>query len=161
MKMKIDYLINNQDKKSLGCFVKKKKKKMKGNKWLHDPSSPGWNTWFHFAGISAVLLIIHKLYLAITCKKFHLVKARFLFCTAGIPLCHVIASTRLSRMKKLINISLWKNPYEHILIDRSNVFIEFYRFVNIFKPMRICGVCKQIPGGNLPRLDGMKIDFRR
>ena len=25
--MKIDYLINNQDKKSLGCFVKKKKKK--------------------------------------------------------------------------------------------------------------------------------------
>ena len=40
-----------------------------------------------FTGILAVLGILHKLYLAITCKKFHPDKAGSLFCTAGIPLC--------------------------------------------------------------------------
>ena len=40
-----------------------------------------------FAGILAVLQILHKLYLVITCKKFHPSKAGYLFCTAGIPLC--------------------------------------------------------------------------
>ena len=32
-------------------------------------------------------------------------------------------------------------------------------FVNIFKSIRIYGVFKQISGGNLSRLAGMKIDF--
>ena len=40
-----------------------------------------------FTGILGVLGILHKLYLAITCKKFHPDKAGSLFCTAGIPLC--------------------------------------------------------------------------
>ena len=68
-----------------------------------------------FAGIPAVLEILHKLYLVIKRKKFHPGKAGSLFITAGIPLCrdeiyHVIASARLSGMKKLINTSVWKNP---------------------------------------------------
>ena len=33
------------------------------------------------------IIILHKLYLAITCKKFHPGKAVFLFCTARITLC--------------------------------------------------------------------------
>ena len=38
-----------------------------------------------FAEIPEVLKILHKLYLAITCKRFHLGKAGSLLCTAGIP----------------------------------------------------------------------------
>ena len=47
--MKIDYLINNQDKKSHGCFVKKKKKWKRtsdymisvGRNEIHDSILPG------------------------------------------------------------------------------------------------------------------------
>ena len=42
---------------------------------------------FLSAEIPAVLQILHKLYLAITCKKFHHDKVGSLFCTAGIPFC--------------------------------------------------------------------------
>ena len=49
-----------------------------------------------FAGIPAVLQILHYLYLAITCKKFHPGKVGSLFCTAGTTFSHVIASARLS-----------------------------------------------------------------
>ena len=53
-----------------------------------------------FAGIPAVLKILHKLHIAITSKKFHSGKAGSLFSTAGIPLCsdeifHVIASAHV------------------------------------------------------------------
>ena len=53
-----------------------------------------------FSGIPAVLQILHELCLAITCKKFHLGKAGFLYCTAGfritvMKLSHVITSARL------------------------------------------------------------------
>ena len=40
-----------------------------------------------FAVIPAVLLkSLHKLHIAITCKKFYPRKIRSFFCTAGIPL---------------------------------------------------------------------------
>ena len=42
---------------------------------------------YRFAGILVVLQTLHKLYPAITCKKFHSGKAGFLFCTAGILFC--------------------------------------------------------------------------
>ena len=38
-------------------------------------------------GPLAVLWLLHKFCLAITCKKLHPGKAESLFCTAGIPLC--------------------------------------------------------------------------
>ena len=44
--MKIDYLINNQDKKSLGCFVKKKKKKNEREQVI---------TWSQFAGMKYMI----------------------------------------------------------------------------------------------------------
>ena len=40
-----------------------------------------------FAGIPAVLWILHKLHPAITCKTFHPCWTGSLLCTAGIPLC--------------------------------------------------------------------------
>ena len=55
---------------------------------------------FRFAGIPAVLCII----LEITCKKFHPGKLGSRF--AGAKFSYVIASARLSGMKKVINTSV-------------------------------------------------------
>ena len=64
-----------------------------------------------FDGISVVLKILHKLYLAITCKKFYPDKTRSpLYCQdpafpgRTIPMKWV--SARLSGMKQLINTSV-------------------------------------------------------
>ena len=59
------------------------------------------------------------------CKKFHPGKAESLFFTAGTKFSHVIASTHLSGMKKLINKSAWINPQKYILIDRSYLLYFF------------------------------------
>ena len=39
-------------------------------------------------------------------------------CFPGAKFCHGIASAHLSRMKKLINTSVWKNPFKYTTIDR-------------------------------------------
>ena len=70
--------------------------------WLHDFCCPGWNSILFYS-------ILHKLYLTITCKKFHPDKAGSRF--AGTKFSHAIASARLSGIKKLINTSVWKNSF--------------------------------------------------
>ena len=45
----------------------------------------GWN-FLSFCWDPSSIINCYKLYLAITCKKFHRGKAGSLFCTAGIPL---------------------------------------------------------------------------
>ena len=70
-----------------------------------------------FAGISAVLWILHKLYLAIICEKFDHGKAAFFVLPGsftGAKLFHGIVSARLSRTKKLYT-SVWKNLLKYIL----------------------------------------------
>ena len=77
-----------------------------------------------FAGISAVLWILHKLYLAIICEKFDPGKAAFFVLPGsftGAKLFHGIVSARLSRTKKLYT-SVWKNLLKYISINR----IYFY-----------------------------------
>ena len=48
---------------------------------------------------------------------------------SGTKFSHEIASARLSRMKKLINISIWRNPLKYISIDRSCFYCIFTTFM--------------------------------
>ena len=132
-----------------------------------------------FAEIPAVLKIFQKIYFAVTCKKFRPGKAGPLVSIAGTKFSHVIASVRLSGMKNLFNKSVWKNPYKYISLHRSYFycifttyitfnlwekckqmslknFIILWTFLNQWKSMVFI---KQIQGGDLSRLAGMKLDF--
>ena len=81
-------------------------------------------------------------------------------------------------MKNLTNTVVRKSPCKYISTDvvvisivfydiydvnlwerKTNVFIIFHHFVNILNQWESMGSCKQIPGGNLSRLAGMKTDF--
>ena len=42
---------------------------------------------------------------------------------------HVIASVCLSRVEKLINISVWKNPYKYLSINRSYFYCIFTMYM--------------------------------
>ena len=143
--------------------------------WLHD-----------LAGMKFCLVLSGSR----QCYKFFInyilrldVKCSILFqslhCAAGTKFCHVIASARLSGMKKLINTSVWNNLLRYISIDCSYFYCFFtthmtsvcdkkvnqclYRissfrehFLNQWESM---GFHKQIPDGNLSRPAAMKIHF--
>ena len=77
-----------------------------------------------------MLQSLDKFYLPIRCKEFQPGKREPPFvlpgsCFTRMKLAHVMASACLSGMKKLIKISVWKNPKRYIPLDRSYFYCIF------------------------------------
>ena len=56
---------------------------------------------------------------------------------AGTKFSHVIASVYLSRVEKLINISVWKNPYKYLSINRSYFYCIFAMYMASFYEKKV------------------------
>ena len=110
-----------------------------------------------FAGIPAVLKILHKLFLAIICKKFHPGKAGSFFCTAEILLCRdkiflVIASACLSGWKTLACDSqvLYGNvALSFVVLWTKKQYSSFLRKVLVFQ--KTCFKVKVLKTFNNPQ----------
>ena len=77
---------------------------------------------------------LHKLYLMITCEKFHPGKMETFFSTAGIPLCldKTFSCNHFSSPRRDENVSytsVWKNPKKYISIDRRFFFCIFTTYM--------------------------------
>ena len=87
--------------------------------WLRDSV---WLGWHYILFISFILQLL--------VKKFHQTKQDPFFILLGsrfveTKFSHVNASASLSGIKKLINTSVWKNPYKYISINRSYFYCIF------------------------------------